>query len=1062
MYSPHSIRRFLSLMLCVLMTVSLFPVSAFSEEVPETEHTHDYVPAVTAPTCTQDGYTTYTCSTCGDSYQGDPVSAPGHSWDGGTVTTPATTDVEGVMTYTCTVCGATTTSSIPVLENTDKEYRELETLELEIPGTPEYPTLWVQVVDRNSQPMKDVLLELVLPSGGSAGWFSTDENGNAACDLSGTGDSTLAYLQRHQDDRSGYGPVSPIAVALDGGSLVSVQGQAETGFAAGNPYVMKVYPAQYTVTLVPNGGAFPSGNYSTFEVLAEESDTEEPYGYLPTDRFEAYRPSEAFENQNYESPVLEGYAVSGWYTESEGGEPVVFDEYGNGTRLYTPETALYAHWQAIDYHILVDSGIAHGSVSASVSTANIRDTVVLTVVPESIRYELASLSIRQGDGELPLTANTDGTWSFTMPAGDVTVSAAFREVTVDSAVALVWDDGENRDGIRPDEMLLTLMADGEALKSDVVVTAEGNWTATEAGLPKYSETEQEINYSWTEPPLRGYEVHSETADGVTTLTNTLMPLYGITIDAVESGSVLARMGEAEVAFGYAGDSITLAVIPEEGYEPDTLSVKQGETDVELARGEDGTWSFTLPAGDVTVSAAFRAIIYTVAVSEMENGTVLADKAETTMGETVSLAITPATGYELDVLTVKQGEADVELTAGEDGTWSFTMPAGDVTISALFKATVYTVTVNETENGTVSVDKTEATMGEAVAVTLAPGIGYLPDGLSVTGSDGSDIAVTDNSFVMPALNVEVSASFAEGTPVFMTHSLTLGGELGINFFLELPELEGVDYSDSYMTFSVNDQTLRDSFDADDTDLSGNGYYGFTCTVNALQMADEITAVYHYNVAGEEKTVSQVYTVETYLNALLESEEISDEVKALARALADYGYYSQTFLSDSGYWTIGTEHNGMTTRFTDSYSAEQLSAILQALAGQEVQRDSNANIRKVTYSLYLDSKTSIYLYLQPAADYSGDISAAVDGQPVSVVPEAGGRYRVTIPDLSADQLGDMHQVVISTDGADPLTVQVSALSYVKACLEDENASDSMIDAMAALYYYSTASSALQQAS
>ena len=39
---------------------------------------HHYEAVVTAPTCTAEGYTTYTCTACGDSYVGDRVEAKGH------------------------------------------------------------------------------------------------------------------------------------------------------------------------------------------------------------------------------------------------------------------------------------------------------------------------------------------------------------------------------------------------------------------------------------------------------------------------------------------------------------------------------------------------------------------------------------------------------------------------------------------------------------------------------------------------------------------------------------------------------------------------------------------------------------------------------------------------------------------------------------------------------------------------------------------------------------------------------------------------------------------------
>ena len=77
-------------------------------------HTHDYAVTVTAPTCTEKGYTTHTCS-CGDSYVDTYVDALGHAWDSGTVTKQPTATETGVRTYTCTRCHETKTESIPAV-----------------------------------------------------------------------------------------------------------------------------------------------------------------------------------------------------------------------------------------------------------------------------------------------------------------------------------------------------------------------------------------------------------------------------------------------------------------------------------------------------------------------------------------------------------------------------------------------------------------------------------------------------------------------------------------------------------------------------------------------------------------------------------------------------------------------------------------------------------------------------------------------------------------------------------------------------------------------------------
>jgi len=77
-------------------------------------HTHSYKDVVTAPTCTEKGYTTHTCA-CGNSYVDTYVDALGHTWDNGKVTKEPTETETGVKTYTCTRCGETRTETMPVI-----------------------------------------------------------------------------------------------------------------------------------------------------------------------------------------------------------------------------------------------------------------------------------------------------------------------------------------------------------------------------------------------------------------------------------------------------------------------------------------------------------------------------------------------------------------------------------------------------------------------------------------------------------------------------------------------------------------------------------------------------------------------------------------------------------------------------------------------------------------------------------------------------------------------------------------------------------------------------------
>ena len=66
---------------------------------------HAYTSVVTAPTCKEQGYTTYTCATCGESYKGDFTAVTDNHDYKAVITTPATCTKTGIKTFTCTLCG---------------------------------------------------------------------------------------------------------------------------------------------------------------------------------------------------------------------------------------------------------------------------------------------------------------------------------------------------------------------------------------------------------------------------------------------------------------------------------------------------------------------------------------------------------------------------------------------------------------------------------------------------------------------------------------------------------------------------------------------------------------------------------------------------------------------------------------------------------------------------------------------------------------------------------------------------------------------------------------------
>ena len=94
------------------------------------------------------------------------------------------------------------------------------------------------------------------------------------------------------------------------------------------------------------------------------------------------------------------------------------------------------------------------------------------------------------------------------------------------------------------------------------------------------------------------------------------------------------------------------------------------------------------------------------------------------------------------------------TAGDMATW---------TIAEYVAPEVFTITVGATQNGTVEVSATEAAEGDVITLTVTPAEGYVLKSLNVNGA-GQTIAVSEeNTFVMPAGNVSITAAFFP-TPV----------------------------------------------------------------------------------------------------------------------------------------------------------------------------------------------------------------------------------------------------------------------------------------------------------
>ena len=143
-------------------------------------------------------------------------------------------------------------------------------------------------------------------------------------------------------------------------------------------------------------------------------------------------------------------------------------------------------------------------------------------VPEGDMYVLSA--------EIPFTVNVDGTVEYDgSKEGEAKVVMVDDYAKTDVSVKKVWNDQNNKDGIRPTEVVINLLADGEPVIGEgggpvkAVLNEANGWSHTFIGLDKYK-NERPIVYIVSEETVAGYEtIIMGSAENGYTVTNKHVP-----------------------------------------------------------------------------------------------------------------------------------------------------------------------------------------------------------------------------------------------------------------------------------------------------------------------------------------------------------------------------------------------------------------------------------------------------------------------------------------------------------------------------------------------------------
>ena len=317
-------------------------------------------------------------------------------------------------------------------------------------------------------------------------------------------------------------------------------------------------------------------------------------------------------------------------------------------------------------------------------------------------------------------------------AGEASYTATFeatlREYTI------TWVDGVDNSTIDT-----TTVAYGE-------MPTHADPTKAEAGGFRYT--------------FAGWDRSFEAVTGETSYTAqfTSAPLYAVNLQQPTKNNKQSGTLEANVQTAAAGDTVTVTLTPNAGYEVNEVILSYTVNGVEESRrleaANDGTYSFEMPASDVTVEAMLAALQYEISYqlvpdyAEEEvrptvtvNG-IEADQAQTDDTVTVTFEW-PIESYRLDSVTVawsdgtNSGSETLEPTEEDTvdfyttHTYTFNMPAGNAVINIKFSQYYEVITeglygkVNCTVNG-IDPDSEEVrvTAGERVTLQVVPTGNYV--------------------------------------------------------------------------------------------------------------------------------------------------------------------------------------------------------------------------------------------------------------------------------------------------------------------------------------------------
>lgn len=251
-------------------------------------------------------------------------------------------------------------------------------------------------------------------------------------------------------------------------------------------------PAEITVNLLADGKII-----SSKKVTNEDNWT---YEFTNLDKYKAGKPIDYTVTENQ---------VDG-YTGTVTGTTI--------TNKYTPELTTIKGTKT--WHDKDDQdGIRPKSITVHLMNGNkeVESQVVTADKNGEWKYAFDKLPVYENGKQISYTVKEDSVKGYSETNSGYNITNTHSPELTKVEGTKTWKDNEDNYSTRPDQIKVTLMADGKEMMAKVV-TAKDNWKYSFNDLAKFKDGGKKIKYTISETPVNGYQ--SKINDG--DLTNTLL------------------------------------------------------------------------------------------------------------------------------------------------------------------------------------------------------------------------------------------------------------------------------------------------------------------------------------------------------------------------------------------------------------------------------------------------------------------------------------------------------------------------------------------------------------